>query len=249
MNVPNSLKERLESIKVTQALIYNTDPVFLDEFLGKPSEFEKHLKGYHTLPHHIITHEGFHIFTQFSKWFGIPNYDWPSWDKQPDRDAVIRLCYQAPAVKGIYLKEHKNLLSTFKLIFIFGRPDLGRLAGKEFLRLRESRYLLLVDTKVPTAHNSAGISCPQAEAIMELEEGLADFAGNGTRYLLGEISPNQIAEGLAVPRDSTFYDFGFLQMMAIYGLRMGEISTITSRIAKSQNWSGSIGKEFSDAIQ
>ena len=249
VNFPKALKAELERRGTVQALVYNTDRVFLDKLLGHPTEFEKHLKGYDTLHHHVMIHEGLHIFAQFPKWFGKPNYEWPSWDKQPDRGAVTQLCYQAPNVKRIYEKEHKVLLSTFKLLFIFERPDLAKQAAREFLQVRQSRYLLLTNTTVPSRHDPKGISCAHAEAIMELEEGVADFVGNGTRMLIGELSPRQIAEASSMLQESSFYDFGFLQMMTIYGLKSSEIDSITSRIANSMTWTEGIAAEFALAVQ
>lgn len=207
--------------------------------------------GYNHFDLDLTVHEGFHLNLMFAKMFKHPGAGaWPEWDHQPSRDKLGGLCYSSPKAKPLFDIEMKALVRAVKLALVDRRPDLAINAGREFIQRRAERYAALADVRVPSHSVAEGISCAQAEAIMELEEGMADFLGVGTIHKLGLINDSQALEHVAVDSgDSSFYRFGSGQMLLVHALKGAEISEITGRIARSKSWEDGVHAEFKKALE
>ena len=151
----------------------------------------------------VAVHEGFHVAVQAPLWAGGEGL-WPAWDQQPDRDG-LGACYARVA------SEQEALVRMVEDMLGGGT---GCLAGREFLSARWSRHLALEGTTVTPADGSEG-SCWTAEALMELEEGTADYASWVPLHDLGLATDEQLLSRFGATTDEPFYQLGSAQLFAM----------------------------------
>lgn len=244
-NGNSGLQIYLRTSGVNRAVVVNIDATI--GILPAPNEL---LTGYNHFDLDLTVHEGFHLNLLFAKMMKHADAPmWPDWDQQPNRSKVGELCYNSAAAKPLVERELKALLKAVKLGLLHRRFDLARQAAREFIAQRTVRYATLAEVRVPSYAVKDGISCAQAEAIMELEEGMADFVGSNSVHKLGLINDAQLIEHLSGEGDSDlFYRFGNAQMTLVHAMKGAEISTITGRIARSAKWEDGVHAEFVKAI-
>ena len=237
---PKILINYLEGSGTKETLVYDISRA--DELIPGLLDYEKFLTGFNELNTAIFINEGFHANVQFPKWLGRPRSPWPDWDKQPSRDEIQPICYGPnPEVRAIFTKEYKAILAALKLSFAIPNDTLAKKAVQNFIQLRESRYKMLLQARVPSRTNTDGISCPEAEAIMELEEGVAKFVEAFTLIGAGLINHEQMITSLdSSGTNSSFYNFGLMQMAVLQHHFPDELKSITNQIATSSSWENGI---------
>ncbi len=123
----------------------------------------------------LLVHEGFHFFIQ-SRQFGLNLF--PGYLTIVDygaRQQIEQLCYNSTAAtKSLVQKEMKKLKDAFVAARTGRLTERNRLL-REFVSLRETRYLAVSNVRIAT--DNTNLNCREVEARMEVGEGLADFSG------------------------------------------------------------------------
>jgi hypothetical protein len=176
-------------------------------------------------------------------WLDQPaRYAWPAWDHQPSRPELVATCYGG---KGAPLArdERAALFEAFGAVYRRRDRPAACAAVQRFLAARAARYASLADARVATAETPIG--CEQAEAIMELEEGVPDYIANAIALDVGAVSLDQIEVGFQQPIIDPFYGHGAFQLLVLRRLldRDG-LRAATERIAKSADYRGGITHEL-----
>lgn len=231
---PGELASWLESNGVVRATLM---PVQIEEF---PMELPPLVKA------QVGLHEAFHVEVQSPHWVGA-EANWPSWDRQPDR-TDMQACYAAtPNIEETLAEEREGLVRMIEALLDNRRDDACR-AGRDFLERRSERYLLLDTLRVQGSDETA-TSCSVAEAIMELEEGTADYASWTKLFELGLASRDQLLRRYRAVQDDVFYLTGAMQLHAIAAMRPESVDAATARIAASETvQSGAIQTVFEETL-
>lgn len=231
---PPAIRAWLEGHGVESAVVM---PVRVEDF---PFELPALVKA------QLAIHEGFHVRVQAPRWFASAGA-WPVWDLQPDR-AGISACYTATDGVAAALESERESLVRLVEALLDGKRANACRAGAEFLERRAERYALLSDVTVALGDSTPG-SCRQAEALMELEEGTADYASWTALYDLGLASREELIRRYRATQDELFYLTGALQLHAIQLMDPDDMLAITREINASPGpESGSITAVFGRAL-
>lgn len=215
---PEELRTWAESLDVERATIL---PVEVEDF---PIELPPLVRA------QLALHEGFHVEVQSPHWSGAAA-NWPTWDRQPER-ARVQACYTAtPEVEAAFAAERESLARMVEALLDGRRSDACR-AGAAFLEQRAARYALLDTVVVPGSDGSPG-TCATAEAVMELEEGTADYASWTRLFQLGQADRDQLLRRYRAVQRDAFYLTGAMQLHAIELMEPEEMGPVTERIAGS----------------
>jgi hypothetical protein len=216
---PASVTTWLETFDVDRAVVV---PVEVEDFPIPMSALRKA---------QLAIHEAFHIVVQAPRWFESIG-PWPVWDQQPDR-AGVRACYtHSPDVETALGLERESLVLLVNSL-LNGDTTAACRAGEEFLSRRDARHELLSDATV-ALHDGALGSCREAEAIMELEEGTADYASWTVLYDLGQASREQLIRRYEAQQNDMFYLTGAMQLHAVQLMRPDGMGDVAREIAESE---------------
>jgi hypothetical protein len=210
-------------------------------------DLSKYISSYDVLRFLWVVHETFHLNSQFPTWLDqVPRYAWPAWDRQPSRPELAARCYGGKDAP-LAAEERAALVGAFDALHRRSDTAGGCAAIRSFLDARRRRYAALADIRVSAANGTIG--CDSAEAIMELEEGSADYIAAATVLDLGLMSLDQIATGFRQPLVEPFYGHGSMQLLVMRRLLGAEaMRAVTDRIAASADASGSITGELTRAV-
>lgn len=179
----------------------------------------------------IAIHESFHVEVMLHYWFtGMGN--WPAWDEQPDRPGVQQ-CYQHNETVQSAFREEKSALTAMIEALLDDDSGLACEKGNEFLKLRSQRYSLLGEVTVKRQDESLG-DCAEAENIMELEEGLADYASWTMLYETDIAIREQLIRRYNAQQNDSFYLTGAMLMHAISIMHEGAIFEVINDINQSE---------------
>ncbi len=239
-SLPADILSVLIKTKIEKAIAYSID-AFPDT--AGQLDYQIYMKGKMDFHLNTVVHEGFHINSIFGAIVGPRPFPWPAWDRQPDRD-IGKFCYERDEWK----KESYALHAAFKLLYLEGNTEMALSAARDFIKMREERYHKLKDVKVPSSHAPEGVSCEEAESIMELEEGGADFVGTAASIELAIVSPYQVSEHLVDYHD-WYYRSGLAQLLLIRKMNKAASLEALQKISTSQNWNQGIFFEFKTFIE
>jgi hypothetical protein len=192
----------------------------------------------------IAVHESYHLHSQFPAWLDQQGrYDWPAWDIQPDRRAIVARCYGGSDAVRTALKTEMAALEQAWLSSIEAADDDARARvreqGRAFVDARWARYAMLDTMRVPSPEGP--VSCERAEDVMELQEGATQWIGFATAVRAGVVGERSAGRSQA----EAFYVMGPFQLLVMQHLlgdeRMGEV---TRAITRSQQPSGPDGALF-----
>jgi hypothetical protein len=215
---PPSVRTWLESTGVRSAVIL---PVTVPDF---PMELPALVKV------QLGMHEAFHVDVQAPRWYASTG-NWPAWDRQPDRPG-LQVCYTAsPDVEAALEAEREFLVAAVESL-MDGDTALACEAGRAFLARRNDRYRMLADVQV-ARHDGTPGTCGEAESIMELEEGTADWASWTVLYDIGEASRESVVRRYRARQDEVFYLTGAMQLHAVQLMQPDSMLAIARRIAES----------------
>lgn len=100
-----------------------------------------------------------------------------------------------------------------------------------------------------TRHDGTPGGCPEAEAIMELEEGTADYASWTQLFELGRASREQLLRRYRARQADAFYLTGAMQLHAIRLMDSEGVLDVAARIAASGSpETGSLTVAFEEAL-
>ncbi|MFW6010816.1 MAG: hypothetical protein ACOC9H_02745, partial [Gemmatimonadota bacterium] len=145
--------------------------------------------------------------------------------------------------------DERESLAQMVEAMLDGRRSDACAAGAEFLEGRRARYALLEGVEVSASDGSPG-SCAVAEAVMELEEGSADYASWTMLFQLGRASRDQLMRRYRAVQDDAFYLTGAMQLHAIELMEPDEIGGMRERIAAAATAdSGAIQVLFEESLE
>lgn len=215
---PGSVRAWLEEAGVDRATIM---PVTFEDF---PMELPTLVKV------QVALHEGFHVQVQSPHWSGAAD-NWPAWDRQPDREG-LRACYGATDEVAAAFAEERERLAVAVEALLDGEDAAACEAGRAFLARRADRHRMLADVRV-ARHDGTPGSCREAEAIMELEEGTADYASWTRLHELGHATRGQLLRRYRAQQQDAYYLTGAMQLHAVELMQPDRMSDVTHRIATS----------------
>lgn len=231
---PPSIRSWLEGPGIESAVVM---PVTVPDF---PMELPAIVKT------QLALHEAFHVEVQGPRWWRGTG-EWPAWDVQPDR-AGVQACYTSTEeVAGSLEEEREALVGLIDRLADDDRAGACE-AGERFLSLRADRYRMLDEVHV-TREDGTDAGCEEAEALLELEEGTADYASWSMLYNVGQVDRDALLRRYRARQDDVFYLTGAMQLHAVQMMVPDSMLAITRGIATSSGpEEGSIGAVFEDAL-
>lgn len=178
----------------------------------------------------LAIHEGFHVEVQSPRWAGA-EAQWPDWDLQPDRGAVVSCYAESPEVEAAAADERRALLEHVQAL-LDGDAQRACHAGADFLARRASRRNLVAGIAVPRHDGTSG-NCGEAEAIMELEEGVADYASWTKLFQVGLASRDRLVRRYSARQNDLYYLTGAMELHAVSLMAPDRVLAITEEIARS----------------
>ena len=178
----------------------------------------------------ILIHEAFHIEVMLRYWY-TKKAHWPGWDRQPDREQ-IQSCYTYNDSARTLIRKELFVLSNMVEALIDEKKNEACTLGKEYLRAREHRYRRLKDLKVKIEDGNV-VDCQAAESIMELEEGMADYASWTLLYNTGKVSKEELLSRYRALQNDHFYLSGCMLMHAITLMSKKPENKIMDKIIRS----------------
>lgn len=160
----------------------------------------------------LAMHEAFHIEVMLKYWY-TGKGQWPKWDKQPDRKEV-QICYTHEDSDRLLIKKELSVLADMIEALLEKNKMKACSLGHEFLEAREKRYDKLKTVTTKLADNSDG-ECRTAEALFELEEGLADYGSWTFLYNMGIANKADLLKRYRAFQKDHFYLSGCMLMHAI----------------------------------
>ncbi len=179
----------------------------------------------------LAVHESFHTETMLKYWY-TGKSQWPAWDKQPDR-SKISLCYSnSKTVEKLIAKELEALSNMLEALLNDEKQNAIKY-GSQFLTTRTLRYSNLNDVEIDLNTGSMG-SCEKAEAIMEIEEGLADYGSWSVMYEMGIFTQEELLKRYRAQQKERFYSTGSMLMHTMH-LMSGDVTRIVNAIVESES--------------
>jgi hypothetical protein len=230
---PPELRRQLEALGVQQAILL---PIDGDQRLKLTLSSQELFD--------MAVHEGFHAYAQFPTWgnFDSP-HRWPAWSTpQPNRLVLATRCYGSSDPLEPRLTEERNALVRAAMTAVTGGP-VETICGdaKAFIAERQSRWSKLASISVPAEAGNKEMSCGEAEAIMELNEGVADFVSWLTAHQIGVVQDEQLRRRFTAGLRDLSYVTASMQLVVLRRLLEDGFLDATSRVSTSTSWdSGSI---------
>lgn len=191
----------------------------------------------------LIAHESVHVNLQFARMFGEDTrHDYPSWSIQPERAALVATCFEDEAARALHDEEMAANANAVREIFA-GNVDEARAHARRFIQLRRERYAALGEARVP-GQNGTHHTCEEAEAIWELDEGLADYVAARALIEGGVAEPEWFIERISTrdSQDASFYYSGSGQLVFLW--RLNALESAASAILTSERARDGIFGQF-----
>ena len=215
---PASIQSWLEELGVESAVVM---PVSVPDF---PMEIPAIVKA------QLAIHEGFHVVVQGPTWWAGEG-EWPEWDLQPDREGT-QVCFTSTPEVTQALDDERTALVDFVSALIVSDTTLACEAGADFLALRDARYALLDGVEVAQADGTPG-TCEDAEILLELEEGTADYASWTVLHDLELVTDEQLIRRYRAIQRDVFYLTGAMQLHAVAAMSGDSMIQVTGGINTS----------------
>ncbi|WP_299364102.1 hypothetical protein [Winogradskyella sp.] len=193
----------------------------------------------------LAIHEAFHTEVMLKYWY-TGKAKWPKWDHQPDRKNLPTCYTYNPTVSQLITEEQVALAKMLESLIIRDRKNAIKL-GNDFLDIRKRRYAELETVKIDLKTGIYG-DCETAEAMMEIEEGLADYASWSIMYEMGIFTKEELIKRYNAKQKAKYYLLGSMMMHAMC-LMNGDPnviidSIITSKSVESGNLTFLFSKEL-----
>jgi hypothetical protein len=109
-------------------------------------------------------------------------------------------------------------------------------SARAFVQERRKRWETLSGVEVHTGTAFQALSCAQAEAIMELEEGVPDFVAWMSAHSLGIVSDDRVRARFGATMSQPFYILGAIQLVVLHSLMGPQFLPTTAQMASSSTW-------------
>lgn len=194
----------------------------------------------------LAIHEAFHVEVMLKYWY-TKKGPWPKWDKQPDRKEV-QICYTYDDSSRTMIQEELGILADMVEALLDDKRVKACSLGKRYLAERENRYEKLQGVKTKLADEKEG-DCRTAEALFELEEGLADYASWTILFNMGIASRDNLLKRYRAFQNDHFYLSGCMLMHAITLMTKKPVEKIIKEMVNSPSVNeGSLLKIFQDQL-
>ena len=180
----------------------------------------------------LAIHEAFHIEVMLRYWYTHKGF-WPKWDKQPDRTGVSSCYTMNESTQSLIEKEQETLSLMIESLLDNKKPEAIR-HGNTFLETREARYESLKDNQVKLADDHIG-DCKTAEGLMEIEEGIADYASWVKMYDIGVVSREELIRRYNAKQKDIFYLTGCMLLHATVLMNGGKDREIISKMVNAKS--------------
>ncbi|MFK8001663.1 MAG: hypothetical protein AB8H86_18865 [Polyangiales bacterium] len=239
-DVPASILASLHArdAKAALAWVMNPEHMLADHPLGAAMADNPRLWR-----NFLIAHESVHVNLQFARMFGEDTrHDYPSWSIQPDREALVATCFENEVARALHDEEMATNASAVREIFA-GNVDEARAHARRFIQLRRERYAVLGGAKVRGQHGT-NHTCEEAEAIWELDEGLADYVAVRALIEGGVAEPEWFIERISArdSQDASFYYSGSGQLVFLW--QVNALESAASAILVSERPEDGIFGQF-----
>ncbi|WP_394749961.1 hypothetical protein [Spongiimicrobium salis] len=178
----------------------------------------------------LAIHESFHIEVMLRYWYTKKGY-WPEWDMQPDR-AKMQICYAQNGTIKKLIETEQNLLSLLIEALLDHKKEEAFGLADEFMKTRKTRYRIIVDLNLQL---DEAYNCAAAEAIMEIEEGIADYASWVKMYDVGLVSRADILRRYRAQQKDKFYLTGCMLFHAMVLMNNGNDEAIIERMTQANS--------------
>jgi hypothetical protein len=180
----------------------------------------------------LATHEAFHIDIMLRYWYTNKGF-WPKWDEQPDRDG-IQSCYaKNDSVQELITNEQETLALLIESL-LDNKKSIAIELGNDFLKLRKQRYASLADVRVLLSRDKQGY-CKAAEGIMEIEEGIADYASWVKMYDIGVVTREGLLRRYRAKQNEKFYLTGCMLLHASALMNGGKDDEVIEKMVRSKS--------------
>lgn len=180
----------------------------------------------------LAIHEAFHVNVMLRYWFTNKGF-WPEWDNQPDRTGVQSCYTETESVQKLIVKEQETLSLIIEAFLDRKKPE-AILLGNEFLTIRKKRYNLLKNKQIKLNNDAYG-DCKTAEALMEIEEGIADYASWVKMYDLGIFNRSDLLKRYRADQKDRFYLTGCMLLHASVLMNDGNESDIIEKVVNANS--------------
>lgn len=227
---PAAIAQQLEGLGVRRAVVVPLTPEIKLPFELKPlSIFD------------LAVHEAVHVNVQSPSWIGQRgDHDWPAWSNvTPARPSLASTCY-TPSAAAL---EHERGLLVEAAMTALASGDRAQVCAstRAFAEARQKRWTALGETGVSAPGENASaaqtMTCRQAEAVMELNEGVPDFIAWISAYEAGVVDAARVKSRFLAQQRDVFYLTGAMQLVVLRHL-LGdeEFRRLTHGIATSASW-------------
>lgn len=201
-----------------------------------------------TLDLYNLLHESFHIFGQFK---GRRIGSWVTYSNGGGtrmRAQIVSDCYgKSSEIKNLLEQETKALENSFAAIKT-GRIKVAKEWASVFLSKRKKRYGALGNFKIIDDADRAIYSCAEAEARIELDEGVPEFVSQ--RSLSGFTTDDNLEKIVVLfASKHPAYRFGSLQLLILAKDPNVDIQQILTGIIESKSTAETLPKIFGDWVK
>jgi hypothetical protein len=235
---------RAQNAKAALAWVMNPEHILAEHPLGAAMAEDPRLwRAF------LIAHESVHVNLQFARMFGgDTRHDYPSWAVQPDRAALIATCFEGESARALHDQEMTENADAVREIFA-GREDEAREHARRFAELRRERYAALGDARVP-GQADVQHTCEQAEAIWELDEGVADYVAARELIEGGIAEPTWFIDRIRErnSQDASFYYSGSGQLVFLWKLDPELLEQTLGAILRSERPEDGIFGQFEQLL-
>ncbi len=175
----------------------------------------------------LAIHEAFHIEVMLEYWYTEQGH-WPAWDQQPDR-SQLNLCYTQNDIVAELIQKEQELLVQLIEALLDSKKGIAKKLGNEFLKIRTQRYQELEEVSI-NADEENTIDCQTAETIMEIEEGIADYASWVQMFELELFNRQDLIKRYRALQKDKFYLTGCMMLQAATLMNNGNDQEIITKI-------------------
>lgn len=182
----------------------------------------------------LLLHEGFHVNMQAPSWFNSPRYDFPSWVIATSPNEANQVCYSGNYSESRW--EEQNALVNLTELY-FTASDSSPVAfcelANDFLAAKNSRREEIGESlEIPLISDSM-VTCAEAENMMELNEGAADYVSWFYLYELGIADSTDILDILGASTATPNYQVGSMQLYLLQKITGDDFPAILTEIGTS----------------
>ncbi len=196
--------------------------------------------------HYLLHHESAHVHLMFLPMFGQGGpHGRPAWAVQPDKSELVARCYQAEPIRELFARERAAIADAVAAVESSDGALVAQHA-RDFTELRAQRHAVLSEVRVPSQRGTE-VSCAEAEAVWELDEGGAEYVALATLSAIGIPLPadQRPSERIRSSTDNApYYYTGAGQLLVLRHLLGDQMPEVLRAITTSTGAADGIHGQF-----